>query len=185
MAKVHPQIDDAMAAWIHAQPIYFVASAPLAANGHINLSPRGLDTLRVLGPHQVAFLDLTGSGNETAAHLLENSRITIMLCAFEGDPQILRFYGRGETVLSGDARWTELRSHFPDSFQLVRQIIVVEVERIQTSCGYGVPLMAFQEQRSHLLDWSDKKGEQGILDYQQKNNLHSIDGLPTPLLKED
>lgn len=181
MAKVLPEIDDELAKWIAKQPMYFNATAPLAADGHVNLSPRGLDTFRVLGPLEVAYLDFTGSGNESAAHLLENGRITLMFCAFTGPPRILRLYGRGEVILPGDDRWDSLRGHFPEAFPAARQIVRVAVERVQTSCGYGVPLMEFTGQRDELIAWAEKKGEQGLRDYQHKNNRISIDGLPAPI----
>ena len=180
MAKVLHEIDNDLAEWIAAQPLFFVASAPLNGEGHVNLSPRGLDSLKVLGPHEVAFYDLTGSGNETAAHLAENGRITIMFCAFEGAPRILRLYGRGEVVRPGDARWPELSQQFDDGLPQARQIIRIDVSRIQTSCGYGVPLMTLQSERDDLTKWADKKGVDGLSDYQRRNNHHSIDGLPAP-----
>ncbi len=177
--KVLNEIDAALAEWIAAQPLFFNASAPLAADGHINLSPRGLDSLRVLGPRRVAYLDLTGSGNETAAHLLENGRITLMFCAFEGEPRILRLFGRGRIVQPGDGDWEALIKHFDASLPGIRQIVDIELERIQTSCGYGVPLMSFQGERRRLLEWAEKKGYEGIRDYQARNNATSIDGLPS------
>jgi hypothetical protein len=180
MAKVLPEIDKELAEWIAAQPLFFVASAPLSGEGHVNLSPRGLDSLRVLGPHEVAFYDLVGSGNETAAHLAENGRITLMLCAFEGAPRIIRLYGRGEVVRPGDARWDELRHHFGDTLPTARQVIRVEVARVQSSCGFGVPRMALQGQRDELIKWAEMKGPQALDIYQRHNNAHSIDGLPAP-----
>lgn len=180
MAKVLPEIDEELADWIAAQPLFFNATAPLSEEGHINLSPRGLDTFRVLGPHQVAYLDFTGSGNESAAHIAENGRITLMFCAFSGLPRILRLYGRGEVILPGDEGWDSLRAAFPTELPAARQIVRVEVERIQTSCGYGVPLMDFAGERDELVRWAEKKGEQGLRDYQQRNNRRSIDGLPAP-----
>ena len=182
MAKVLPEIDAELAAWIAAQPLFFNATAPLAGDGHINLSPRGLDTFRVLGPREVAWLDLTGSGNESAAHLAENGRVTVMFCAFNGPARILRLYGHGEVVLPDDAAWAELRSQFP-GFPGVRQIVRVVVERIQTSCGYGVPLMELCGQRDELTAWAERKGEQGVADYRRRNNATSIDGLPAPGMK--
>lgn len=180
MAKVLPEIDAELAAWIAAQPLFFNASAPLDAQGHINLSPRGLDTFRVLGPHEVAYLDFTGSGNETAAHLEENGRITLMFCAFSGAPRILRLYGRGQVILPGSPGWQALRGHFPPELPRARQIVRVAVNRIQTSCGYGVPLMEFIGQREELPRWTEKKGETGLRDYQARNNRLSIDGLAAP-----
>ncbi len=180
MAKLLAEITTELAAWIAAQPLFFVASAPLSGDGHVNLSPRGLDSLRVLGPLEVALYDLTGSGNETAAHLAENGRITLMFCAFEGAPRILRLYGRGEVVRPADPGWQRLQPHFADALPQARQIIRVKVTRVQTSCGYGVPLMSLQGQRDELLSWSEKKGEEGLQLYQRRNNHHSIDGLPAP-----
>lgn len=180
MAKLHPRIDAEMAAWIAAQPLFFVASAPLAADGHVNCSPRGLDTFRVLGPHDVAWLDLTGSGNETAAHLAENGRLTLMFCAFTGRPRILRLYGRGEVVLPGSAEFTRLRTHFPAGLPGVRQIIRVAVKRIQTSCGFGVPLMTLDIQRDDLPAWAERKSEDGLVNYRRERNALSIDGLAAP-----
>lgn len=180
MAKVLPAIDAELAAWIAAQPLFFNATAPLAAAGHVNLSPRGLDTLRVLGPHAVAYLDLTGSGNESAAHLAENGRITLMFCAFSGPPRILRLYGRGAVILPDHPEWATLRPHFPPDLPGVRQIVRVAVERIQTSCGAGVPLMDYRGQRDELLAWARNKGEAGMADYRRQKNAVSIDGLPAP-----
>ncbi|GAB6042864.1 pyridoxamine 5'-phosphate oxidase family protein [Endothiovibrio diazotrophicus] len=177
--KLHDGIDEAMAEWIGRQPLFFVASAPLAGDGHVNLSPRGLDSFRVLDERRVAWLDLTGSGNETAAHLAENGRVTVMFCAFEGEPRILRLYGRGRVVLRGSGRWEALAGLFP-ALPGVRQIVEVEVARVQTSCGYGVPLMDYRGERSRLLDWAGKKGEEGVLEYRKKNNAVSIDGLIAP-----
>ena len=180
MAKVLPEIDEELAAWIAAQPLFFNATAPLGADGHINLSPRGLDTFRVLGPLEVAYLDFTGSGNESAAHIAENGRITLMFCAFSGAPRILRLYGRGEVIRPGDLDWVSLREAFPTDFPPARQIVRVRVERVQTSCGYGVPLMQFEGQREQLIEWAKKKGPEGLLAYQSMNNRVSIDGLEAP-----
>lgn len=179
--KLHDEIDNDMAEWIAAQPLFFVASAPLAAEGHVNLSPRGLDSFRVLGPRRVGWFDLTGSGNETAAHLAENGRITVMFCAFQGAPRILRLFGKGAVVLPGSEAWEGLSGEFA-ALEGGRQIITVEVERIQTSCGYGVPLMEPAGERSRLLEWAEKKGEAGLAEYREKNNAVSIDGLPAPLV---
>jgi len=180
MAKVLPEIDSELAEWIAAQPLFFNATAPLSADGHINLSPRGLDTFRVLGPLEVAYLDLTGSGNESAAHIAENGRITLMFCAFSGAPRILRLYGRGEVLAPGSDGFDALRPHFPADLPMARQIIRVAVERVQTSCGYGVPLMTFDGPRDELVRWAEKKGPEGLVEYQTSNNRFSIDGLPAP-----
>ncbi|QKT03404.1 pyridoxamine 5'-phosphate oxidase family protein [Ectothiorhodospiraceae bacterium 2226] len=184
MAKTYPEIDARLAQWIAAQPLFFVGTAPRAGE-HVNLSPRGLDTLRVLAPREVAFLDLTGSGNETAAHLHENGRITLMLCAFEGDPRILRLYGRGEVVTPRDARWGALRAHFGAPVPGERQIVRIDVQRVQTSCGFGVPLMAYQGQRDVLPRWAERKGPDGIRAYWAEKNARSLDDLPTPTPAED
>lgn len=175
--KVLPSISPELSDWISQQPLFFNATAPLSGQGHVNLSPRGLDSLRVIDPNQVAILDLTGSGNETAAHLLDNGRITIMFCAFEGEPVILRLYGEGEVILPKDEEWADLRSLFPETVPGVRQIFRVLVTRVQTSCGYGVPLMDFVDQRDRLLTWAEEKGEAGVQTYQKEKNSQSIDGL--------
>jgi hypothetical protein len=143
----------------------------------VNVSPRGYDCLRIIDPHTVAWLDLTGSGNETAAHLQENGRITLMFCAFQGEAKILRLYGRGETLLPDSEGWNALRGYF-GNLDGARQIVRVAIERIQTSCGFGVPLMEFQSERDQLLEWARKKGPQGLEEYRNKRNTTSIDGLP-------
>ncbi|MDH5778642.1 MAG: pyridoxamine 5'-phosphate oxidase family protein [Gammaproteobacteria bacterium] len=183
--KVLPAITDELSTWITTQPMYFLASAPLSNQSHVNLSPRGLDSLRVIDPNQVAILDLTGSGNETAAHLLENGRITVMMCAFEGEPLILRLYGEGEVVLPGDEDWADLRGMFADDIPGVRQIFRILVTRVQTSCGYGVPLMDFVAQRTRLLEWADAKEAAEVLQYQQEKNSTSIDGLEAPKYRSE
>ena len=139
MARTYPTITDELRAFIEAQQLFFVATAPLAANGHVNVSPKGLDCLRVLGPLRVAYLDLTGSRNETSTHLRANGRVTLKFFAFERPPRMLRLYGTGTTVLPGSPTWAELRPLFPDH-PGARQIIVADVTRVQTSCGFGVPL---------------------------------------------
>lgn len=179
MAKVYPEITQDLAAWIREQPMFFVGSAPLSPQGHVNISPRGLDTLRILDPNQVAFLDLTGSGNESAAHVAENHRITLLFCAFSGEPRILRLYGEGEVILPGSAEWAELRPEFPSAMPGERQIFRILVTRVQTSCGYGVPLMDYRGQRQRLIEWAEEKGER-LSDYWTEKNAVSIDGLPAP-----
>ncbi len=180
MAKVFDSITEKLHKFIANQQIFFVATAPLNANGHVNLSPKGNNTFRILSPHKVAYLDLTGSGNETSAHLQENGRITFMFCAFEEPPSILRLYGRGKTILPGNTEWESLYSQFPE-IPGTRQIIVADIERVQTSCGMSVPLYEFQGQRESLVKWAENKGEAGIQEYHQKKNMVSIDGLATPL----
>jgi Pyridoxamine 5'-phosphate oxidase len=180
MAKTFPAITPDLAKFIAAQQIYFVASAPLAAAGHVNISPKGLDSLRILSPQSVAYLDLTGSGNETSAHLQENGRLTLMFCAFQEPPMILRLYGQGRTILPESPDWPELACHFP-TLPGSRQIIVLDIERVQTSCGMGVPLYDLVGHRQGLLQWAQKKGADGMAAYQRDKNRVSIDGLPTPL----
>ena len=177
MGKVFEGLDDDLRRFIARQHVFFVASAPLAAGGHVNLSPKGLDTFRVLGPTTVAYLDLTGSGVETVAHLRENGRLTVMFCAFEGRPRILRLYGRGRAVEPGDAGWAELAARFPE-LPGVRSVVVLEVERVADSCGYAVPRYEFAGDRPQLTEWCQKKSETGLRDYRAKKNRASIDGLP-------
>jgi len=183
MAKVYDRISDELQDFIRQQNLFFVATAPLSAAGHINLSPKGLDSFRILSPNRFAYLDLTGSGNETSAHLLENGRITLMFCAFQEPPLILRLYGQGRVVLPCDSDWRALYSLF-SPIPGARQIIVTEVDRVQTSCGFGVPLYELQDQRSRLVDWAAKKGEAGLQDYRQQKNSVSLDGLPTLLASQ-
>ncbi|WP_448563213.1 pyridoxamine 5'-phosphate oxidase family protein [Trichothermofontia sp.] len=180
MAQVHAEITDALRAFIAAQPLFFVATAPLSAQGHVNLWPKGLDSFRVLGLTRVAYLDLTGSGNETSAHRQENGRITFMFFAFQGSPQILRLYGRGRTILPDGPEWPTLFPLFPD-LPGARQIIVADRDRVQTSCGFAVPQLAPVGQRDTLIKWAEKQGITGLVQYQRRKNRVSIDGLPTPL----
>ncbi|MCC6782179.1 MAG: pyridoxamine 5'-phosphate oxidase family protein [Planctomycetes bacterium] len=177
MGSTLVEIGDELAAWLSAQHVFFVATAPLAGDGHVNLSPKGLDTFRVLDPRSVAWLDLTGSGAETIAHLRENGRITLMFCAFDGPPRIVRLQGRGEAVLPGDARFAELRARFP-SHDGVRSVIRVDVTRVAKSCGYGVPELGFVRERDRLRSWCAEKGTEGVAAFQRKHNARSIDGLP-------
>jgi hypothetical protein len=178
MAKFYDRLDDELQAFISEQKIFFTATAPNL--GRINLSPKGIDTFCCVGDRAVAYLDLTGSGNETAAHLYENGRMTIMFCSFDVNPLILRLYGRGEVIIRESSRWEELHPLFSD-IPGERQIILLNIESVQTSCGFGVPIYEFKEERDTLIDWAAKKGRSGIEQYQQKNNLESIDGLPTKL----
>lgn len=180
MAKFYDALSDDLQAWIKKQHIFFVATAPLSGDGHINLSPKGHDALRILDANTVAYLDLTGSGNETSAHILENGRITLMWCAFAGSPDIVRAYGSGEVVLPDTSRWDEFRDQF-DLLPGTRQIIVNHIEQVQTSCGYAVPFFEYQGERETLQKWATHKGEDGLRAYHQEKNMQSIDGLPTPL----
>jgi Pyridoxamine 5'-phosphate oxidase len=154
-----------------------VATAPLDAGGHVNLSPKGLGTFRILGPTTVAYLDIFGSGVETIAHLRENGRIVIMFCAFEGAPKVLRLHGRGRVVEPHEEDFAGLRDSFP-VYEGTRAVIVVEVTRISDSCGYGVPLLTYQQQRTQLPAWCRKRGSEGLKIYRQEKNRRSIDGLP-------
>src|SRR3954471_23614282 len=177
MGKVYEQIEDALRTFIEAQHLFFVATAPSGANGHVNLSPKGLDSFRILDPKTVAYLDFVGSGAETIAHLRENGRIVIMLCAFDGAPKIARLHGEGEVLEPKDAEFEKLIGSFPSS-SAVRSIIRVRLRRVSTSCGYAVPFYEYQAQRSQLGEWAAKKDEKALLDYQRENNSYSIDRLP-------
>jgi hypothetical protein len=176
MGNVHDQIDAALDEFIRAQQMFFVATAPLDAGGHVNLSPKGLDTLRVLDPRTLAYLDYVGSGAETIAHLRENGRIVVMLCAFQGPPRIVRFHGRGDVLEPQNGEFTQLRTLFPAE-PAARAIVRVSITRIADSCGFGVPRYGFEGHRSQLSDWIARKGAQGLLEYQQDKNRVSIDGL--------
>lgn len=180
MAKQFPALLPEHVEFIGKQHLFFVGSAALSPDGHVNLSPKGYDTFRVLSENQVAYLDLTGSGSETSAHIKENGRVTIMFCAFEGPPNILRLYGTGNVVLHGTKEWEELYPKF-DPLPGSRQIIVVDVHKVQTSCGYSIPFMAYEKERDTLQRWADQKGEEGLKSYWEQKNSASIDGLPTPL----
>jgi hypothetical protein len=180
MGKFHDSISSEHKKFIEKQHIFFVATAPLSADGHVNLSPKGLDSFRVLSPNRVAYMDLISSGNETSAHTLENGRITLMFCSFEGDPNILRLYGKGHTVLSGDPEWNELSPGFT-IHPSTRQIIVADISKVQTSCGYGVPLYEHVGERDHHFKWAENRGPAGLETYQQEKNMVSLDGLPTAL----
>jgi hypothetical protein len=177
MGKVFDGIDEKLAAWIAAQRMFFVATAPRGDAGHVNLSPKGLDSFLVLNPQSVAYLDLVGSGAETIAHLRENGRITLMFCAFEGLPRIVRLYGRGEVLEPGDADFAPLAARF-SRYPSTRSVIRIALSRIADSCGYGVPLMEFKGDRSHVADWAERKGAEGLRRYQVEKNRESLDGLP-------
>lgn len=177
MGKVRAEIDDVARRFIEAQKIFFVASAPLDASGHVNLSPKGLDTFRILGPTSVAYLDFNGSGVETIAHLKENGRIVLMFCAFQGPPNIFRLYGRGRVVEARDAEFTVLAGNFTNC-ENPRSIIVVEVTRVTDTCGYGVPLFKYESEREQLSAWARNRGPEGLKAYRQAKNRQSIDGLP-------
>jgi len=180
MGKKLKSITPDLAAFIKAQPMFFVATAPLAPEGHVNLSPKGLDTFRVLSESRVAYLDLTGSGNETSAHVTENSRITFMFCSFGDAPLILRLYGRGQIVLPTSDQWPEAVSQFP-VYPGIRQVVVADIELIQTSCGFAVPMMDYVGARDRLGRWAKAKGEEGLREYRRTKNSKSLDGLSAPV----
>ena len=177
MGKLFAELDEHNRDFIRRQRIFFVATAPLAADGHVNLSPKGHESFAVLGPREVAYLDFLGSGIETAAHLRENGRIVFMFCAFEGPPRILRLHGRGEVVEPGDAAWDGLAARLPAQPD-VRAIVRVDLTRISDSCGYGVPLQSFESERTQLAEWRARKGPDGLRAYVEEHAVRSIDGLP-------
>lgn len=179
MGKIYEGITPELAAWIEAQPLFFVGTAPLSGSGHVNVSPKGLDTLRILGPQRVAYLDLTGSGAETIAHVRENGRIVLMFCAFSGPPKIVRLHGRAQML----PVTSELRAHFP-AHMGARAIVDVAVSRVSDSCGYGVPKFGAPEPREALDMWTRKKGAEGLAAYRRQKNARSIDDLPA-LAPED
>ncbi|MEU9835260.1 pyridoxamine 5'-phosphate oxidase family protein [Streptosporangium sp. NPDC048047] len=177
MGKIHDRIDDRLRAFIETQPVYFVATAP-EQGGHVNVSPKGYaDTFAVLGDTTVAYLDLDGSGVETISHLRQNGRITIMFCAFSGSPNIVRLYGTGRVVVPGDPDFPELIRNF-GPHPGVRTIVVVECDRIADSCGYSVPFMSFDQDRTLLDEWTGRKDVQRRRAYRAKHNRESIDGIP-------
>lgn len=182
MARFYPELEARHRDFIAAQKMFFTATG--TASSRINLSPKGMDSLRVLSDHCVAYLDLTGSGNETAAHLRHDARMTMMWCSFDADPLILRLYGRGRAVHRRDSEWEELHHRFP-ALPGERQIIVLDIESVQTSCGYAVPLYAHVGERDTLARWAEKKGPSGLLEYWREKNQASIDGLPTGLLENE
>lgn len=176
MARTYTEINAEQRRFIEAQKVFFVATA--ARDGRINVSPKGMDTLRVLGPGRVVWLNLTGSGNETAAHVIGDGRMTIMFCAFEGAPLILRLYGRARLCAPEDPRWAELASLFPP-LPGARQVFELDVDLVKTSCGYGVPLYDFTGERDELRKWSERLGPDGIKRYWEEKNAASLDGMPT------
>jgi pyridoxamine 5'-phosphate oxidase-like protein len=177
VGKTRSMIDDVARRFIEEQHIFFVASAPLDATGHVNLSPKGLDTFRILNPTTVAYIDFNGSGVETIAHLKENGRIVLMFCAFQGPPNIFRLYGCGRVVEPHDTEFATLAENFPVRDN-ARSIIVVELTRVTDSCGYGVPSFKYEGEREQLHAWARKKGPEGLRDYREQKNKQSIDGLP-------
>jgi hypothetical protein len=176
MAKVFDGIDDSLARWIDAQPMFFVATAPLAADGRVNVSPRGHDTFSVLGPTRVAWVDYTGSGIETIAHLRENGRICVMFCSFDKRPRIVRLHGHGRVTTAGDPTYDDVVARHPEH-PGTRAVIVVDVERVSDSCGYGVPMMELVGERDLMRLSAEKRGPEGLARYRAEHNT-SLDGLP-------
>jgi len=178
MGKVFDALDAHLTGFVTRQPVFFVATAPAGGDGHVNVSPKGgTGSFAVIDPTTVAYLDITGSGVETIAHLRDDGRITLLFCAFEGKPLIVRLYGRGDVVLPDDPRFADLATHFPDQ-PAVRSIIVVDLDRVATSCGYGVPIMEYEGDRTKLREWADRRGPEGVAAYRRQKNEVSIDGLP-------
>ena len=177
MGKVYDRIDDQLAAWITRQRVFFVATAPLARDGHVNCSPKGGDAFRVIGPRTVAYQDLTGSGVETIAHLRENGRIVIMFCALEAQPKIVRLHGWGGIISPEHPEFNSLRARFPDQAG-TRGFIKIDVTRVSDSCGFGVPLFDHRADRDALQKWADSKGSAKLKEYRREKNARSIDGLP-------
>ncbi len=194
MGKVFDGITPHVREWIARQPLFFVGTAPLAGDGHVNLSPKGpIDSLRVLDEHTVAYLDVVGSGAETIAHLRENGRIVVMLCAFEGPPRIVRLHGSGRVLEPGDDEFAALLASAgfaePAAAESRRAIIVVDVARVADSCGYGVPVMQVVGRREHLDKWAAKKlrvgGPEALEDYKREHNAQSLDGLPAVPVRDE
>ncbi|WP_152189230.1 pyridoxamine 5'-phosphate oxidase family protein [Georgenia satyanarayanai] len=180
--RQYPSISEKHRSFIERQHMYFVGTA--ARDGRVNVSPKGLDSLRVLGPDRVVWLNGTGSGNETAAHILDSPRMTLMFCSFEGQPLIMRLYGTARAIHEGDPDWGELLALFPP-MSGARNVFELAVDLVQTSCGFGVPLYDYVEQRTLMPAWADSRGPDAIRDYQQQKNRVSIDGLPTGLPQPD
>lgn len=181
MAQQHDQITPRVRAFINRQHLFFVGTA--ARDGRVNVSPKGLDTLRLLSPNRVAWLNLTGSGNETAAHVLDSPRMTLMFCAFEGKPWIVRLYGTASMVQPGDDGWADAAALFPE-LPGSRQVFLLEVDLVLTSCGFAVPLYSYEEDRDLLVSWTKSKGDR-LDDYQRQYNSVSLDGLPTGLRQDE
>jgi Pyridoxamine 5'-phosphate oxidase len=179
MAERFKTLDDKHMAFIREQHLYFVGTA--GAAGYVNVSPKGMDSFRIVDDTTVAWLNLTGSGNETAAHVLENGRMTIMFCSFDKQPLIMRLYGQATAIHSRDERWTELSALFP-AYTGARQIFQLELELVQTSCGYAVPYYKLQGERPTLTKWADNRGEAGIQDYWVEKNTKSLNDKDTGIL---
>ena len=177
MGKDYQEIDDRIRRFVERQHVFFVSTAPRSDEGLINCSPKGLDSLRIIGPRQIAYADLGGSGIETVAHLKENGRIVVMMCAFAGPPKIFRFYGQGRVLEPHEKEFSSLVGHFPE-LPAIRNLVVVDIARIRDSCGYGVPFHEYKGQRTSIANWRASKSDQDLLDYRVEKNELSLDGLP-------
>lgn len=182
MGKFFQSISKGHKAFIEQQKMYFVATAPLSSDGRINMSPKGLDSFRILGDNRVGYMDVTGSGNETSAHLLENQRFTIMFCSFDKQPLILRLYGKGEVILPDSEAWSKWSPNFK-ILPSTRQIMILTVDLVQTSCGFGVPTYEYIEDKDRHFKWAGDKDAGALEQYKIEKNFKSIDGLPTHLSK--
>ena len=178
MGKVYESIHGNIRQWLEDQPVFFIATSPLKGDGHINLSPKGHDTLRFIDEHTVAYADYGGSGIETVAHIRENGRIVLMACAFSGKPKIIRLHGAGQVITGDQAEFKELSALFAGNLTGIRSIIKINVTRVSDSCGYGVPLMEFQQHRDTSIRFRENAGNETLRDYFKDNNQTSIDGLP-------
>jgi hypothetical protein len=176
VGKTYDEITPELANWIRQQRIFFVATAPLSASGLVNCSPKGMDSFRILGPREVAYLDLTGSGVESVAHVQENGRIVLMFCAFTGPPNIVRLHGNGEVLVPVMPEFLKLQANFPE-YPGARAIVRIRLTRIGDSCGYAVPRFGYIAERATLLQWAESKGPDGLAKYRRQKNAHSIDGL--------
>ncbi len=182
MAKQYDTLSEPLQAFIATQKIFFVGTA--TADSRINVSPKGMDSLRVLTNSRVLWLNLTGSGNETSAHIQQDPRMTLMFCAFDGAPLILRLYGTARVIHQNDPEWSALFSHFTP-LPGARQVFDLSIELVQTSCGFGVPYLSYKEERSTLADWATKKGDEGVRNYWQEKNQVSIDNIPTHIIEKN
>jgi len=176
LGKSHSEIDENVATFIRQQHVFFVGTAPTAANGHVNISPKGLDSFRIVDSSTVAYLDVIGSGVETISHAKENGRIVLMFCAFQGPPHIVRLHGWARVLEPHDHGFSNVISKFR-AYESTRAIIVVDVTRVSSSCGFGVPLMKYEGERPQLFAWAQKKGPDGLRAYKREKNALSIDGL--------
>lgn len=182
MAKQYNELSESLRVFIAAQKVFFVGTA--TADSRVNVSPKGMDTLRVLSNNRVVWLNLTGSGNETAAHVQQDPRMTLMFCAFDGAPLILRLYGTARVIHQNDQEWPALYAHFTP-LPGARQIFDLAIELVQTSCGFGVPYLTYKEERPLLADWAAKKGDEGLQNYWQEKNQVSIDNIPTHIIEKN